>query len=233
MDNSLLYFNDHEPFCTNWLGRLWPNSTISRCDVADIGAEELEEHHRVHLFAGIGGWEYALRLAEWPEELEAWTGSCPCQPFSAGGKRLAHADSRDSWPSFSRLVNKCHPPVIFGEQVASDLGRSGSLEYDMTWKRWDMPSGEPICRLAALGRRISVLDSGGWPIAGWLTPTARDYKDGDCNLENNPVSGRLGRMVLLSSTAPMGRRGELSPAFCLWLMGYPTGWNESVLQGTR
>ena len=43
----------------------------------------------------------------------------------------------------------------------------GSIEYVLTWKRWDMPSGPPICALRASTPRISDKDCGGWP-----TPTA-------------------------------------------------------------
>lgn len=50
------------------------------------------------------------------------------------------------------------------------MGVFGSMEYVLTWKRWDMPSGPPICALRALGRRISDKDSIGWP-----TPQARDH----------------------------------------------------------
>lgn len=70
-----------------------------------------------------GGWDLALQLARWPADREVWTGSCPCQPFSAAGKRRGLADERHLWPEFFRLIAWCRPPVIFGEQVASADGR--------------------------------------------------------------------------------------------------------------
>ena len=76
-----------------------------------------------HLFAGIGGWPYALALAGWPAWREAWTASCPCQPLSSAGQRRGHADERHLWPAFYRLVAECRPATIFGEQVASKDGR--------------------------------------------------------------------------------------------------------------
>jgi DNA (cytosine-5)-methyltransferase 1 len=48
-----------------------------------------------------------------------WTGSCPCQPFSQVGERKGFEDERHLWPVWRRLIKKCRPAVIFGEQVAS------------------------------------------------------------------------------------------------------------------
>ena len=79
---------------------------------------------RVHFFAGIAGWDLALRLGGWPNESPVWTGSCPCQPFSSSGKQGGEADERHLWPAFWRLISECRPPVVFGEQVASPLGRA-------------------------------------------------------------------------------------------------------------
>ena len=49
------------------------------------------------------------------------------------------------------------------------LDVSGSLEYKLTWKHWDTPSGLRICALRASARRTSDNDCGGLP-----TPQARD-----------------------------------------------------------
>jgi len=61
----------------------------------------------------------------------------------------------------------------------------------------------------------------------WMTPTARDHKDGATNLANTPVNGLLGRQVLMTSMAghnisPSPR--TLNPLFVEALMGWPTGW---------
>ena len=49
------------------------------------------------------------------------------------------------------------------------MGASGSPEYVLTWKQWDMESGPPICALRARAARISDNGFGGWP-----TPVAND-----------------------------------------------------------
>jgi len=44
----------------------------------------------------------------------------------------------------------------------------GWPEYELTWKRWDMPSVPPICALRARAHRTSASDCSGWP-----TPVAQ------------------------------------------------------------
>ena len=63
----------------------------------------------------------------------------------------------------------------------------------------------------------------------WMTPTARDHKDGATSLANTPVNGLLGRQVLVTPTA--GRTScdmprTLNPLFVEALMGWPTGWTD-------
>ena len=56
-------------------------------------------------------------------------------------------------------------------RLAAALDVNGSPEYVLIWKLWDMPSGVPICRLAASGRR-----TGGSGCSGWPTPAANEYE---------------------------------------------------------
>ena len=119
-----MYFNEHEPYVAAWLRNLWPGAAVDERSIVEVQPAELVGHRRVHLFAGIGGWEYALRLAGWPEGREVWTGSCPCQPFSSAGRNDGVLDERHLWPTFHRLIAERHPSIIFGEQVASAAGRA-------------------------------------------------------------------------------------------------------------
>lgn len=119
-----VYFNDNDIFVCRWLRNLYPDAKVDRRSISVIRGEEVASYKRVHLFAGIGGWEYALSLAGWPEDRPIWTGSCPCQPFSTAGKRKADNDERNLWPEMYRLIKEQRPPTVFGEQVASPLGRT-------------------------------------------------------------------------------------------------------------
>jgi len=121
------YFNEFDSKLTPWLQALVDAGEIAAGDVdsrsiVEVKASDLEGFTQVHFFAGIGGWSHALRLAGWPDSRRVWTGSCPCQPFSTAGKRKGQADERHLWPAMFRLIAKCHPNVIFGEQVASAIG---------------------------------------------------------------------------------------------------------------
>jgi DNA (cytosine-5)-methyltransferase 1 len=123
------YYNEYDKFAAAWLRELITDGLIATGDVdersiLDVRPDDLRGYDQCHFFAGIGGWSHALRLAGWPDDREVWTGSCPCQPFSVAGKQAGKADKeRHLWPTFHALIAVCRPPVCFGEQVASKLGR--------------------------------------------------------------------------------------------------------------
>lgn len=128
------YYNEIDPFCAQWLRNLISAGHIAPGDVdersiEDVRPDDLQGYDQCHFFAGIGVWSHALRLAKWPDSgLPVWTGSCPCQPFSAAGKGAGFADERHLWPAFFHLISECRPSVIFGEQVA---GRNGLAWLDL------------------------------------------------------------------------------------------------------
>jgi site-specific DNA-cytosine methylase len=121
------YYNEINPYAAQWLRNLIAAGHIARGDVdersiEDVKPDDLRNYTQCHFFAGIGVWSYALRRAGWPDDRPVWTGSCPCQPFSAAGKGAGFADPRHLWPDFAWLIRQCRPVVIFGEQVASKDG---------------------------------------------------------------------------------------------------------------
>ena len=123
------YYNEHDPKAAAWLRELMRagvimDGVVDERSIAEVRPADLVGFARVHFFAGIGGWDYALKLAGWPADRPIWTGSCPCQPFSAAGRGRGHEDARHLWPEFQRLIAECRPPVVLGEQVASRLGRT-------------------------------------------------------------------------------------------------------------
>ena len=125
--SKLAYYNEIDPYAAQWLRNLIDAGEIAPGDVdersiEDVKPDELMGYTQCHFFAGLGGWSYALRLAGWADERPVWTGSCPCQPFSAAGKRAGVADERHLWPAWFHLIEICRPVNIFGEQVASKDG---------------------------------------------------------------------------------------------------------------
>ena len=121
------YYNEYDRKTAAWLRELIkagaiPDGHVDERSIADVQPTDLAGYTQCHFFAGIGGWSYALQLAGWPSDRPVWTGSCPCQPFSAAGKGLAQADERHLWPVFFDLIRQCRPEHVFGEQVASAIG---------------------------------------------------------------------------------------------------------------
>ncbi|MGZ0105168.1 DNA cytosine methyltransferase [Achromobacter sp. KK8] len=124
MARAVAYYNEIDPYAADWLRNLIAAGHIAPGDVdersiEDVHPDDLRPYTQCHFFAGIGVWSYALRRAGWPDDRPVWTGSCPCQPFSAAGKGTAFDDERHLWPAWHWLIQECRPPVVFGEQVAS------------------------------------------------------------------------------------------------------------------
>ena len=147
--SGLDFYNDNDPAACAWIEQLIaagliPPGRVDNRSIADVRATDLSGLRRAHFFAGIGGWAEALRLADFPDWLPVWTGSPPCQPFSAAGKRAGRDDARHLGPAFVDLVRAGRPPVLFGEQVASSdaIGRAAKPRQqgagaEPAWAWWD------------------------------------------------------------------------------------------------
>lgn len=131
-----VYYNEFDKKKAAWLRHLIEEGAIAHGivderSIHEVQAEDLRGFAQCHFFAGVGIWSFALRRAGWPDDRRAWTGSCPCGPFSKAGLRKGFADPRHLWPEWFRLIGECGPDRIFGEQsdeadawvdlVASDL----------------------------------------------------------------------------------------------------------------
>jgi len=124
MPRPSIYYNDNCPQVCAWVRQLMfdgliPYGVVDSRSILDVQPADLEGFTQCHFFCGIAGWAYALKLAGWPATRPVWTGSPPCQPFSAAGKLEGKEDARHLGPKFISLVRACRPPVLFGEQVAS------------------------------------------------------------------------------------------------------------------
>ena len=225
------YYNEINKHAAEWLRKLIANGQIAPGDVdersiEDVRADDLVGYTQCHFFAGIGGWSLALRLANWPDDREVWTGSCPCQPYSVAGRGLADADPRNLWPQFRRLIAERRPPGVFGEQVAGKAGRSwfagvrGDLEA-----LGDAAGGADLCAAGVSAPHIrqrlywvAHLDQTGW----------RDLAQGATGSE--PMAWVAG---LVTGTVKENRPGlkmdrpvGLNPAWACWLMGFPDEWTK-------
>lgn len=124
------YYNDNDPYCVEWLRNLIRDGLIADGvvddrSIKDVRAKDLDDFTQVHLFAGVGGWSLALRMAGWPDDRPVWTGSCPCQPFSTAGQQKGFDDERHLWPQFLGALRGFGNAIV--PQVAALFIRASGL----------------------------------------------------------------------------------------------------------
>jgi len=138
-------------------GHITPGKIDDR-PIQELTAADVIGYERVHFFAGIAGWDYALNLANWGSRF-VWTGSCPCQPFSAAGKKGRQSDERNLWPHWGRLITKSSPATVFGEQV-DDAVAAGWLDdvfYDLEKENYACAAALlPACSVGAPHERQRI-----------------------------------------------------------------------------
>ena len=153
------FYNEWDPYAASWLRQLVedghiPPGEVDERDINTIDPDELIRYTQCHFFAGIGGWVYALRLANWGDR-RVWTGSCPCQPFSvAGNKKGASDKERNLWPVWFNLIKVVRPDTVFGEQVASAVNEKyqwlDAVSHDLEDEGYRIGSGIlPACSVKA------------------------------------------------------------------------------------
>ena len=141
------YYNDIDPFCCAVLRRHiesgeLPPGVVAERDIRTVDAEELMGHEQIHLFAGIGGFPFGLRMAGWPDGKPILTAGFPCQPVSVAGKRLGQEDERWLWPEVARVVRVVRPRLVLLENVpgllvrgmGDVLGDLAAMGYDAEWQ---------------------------------------------------------------------------------------------------
>lgn len=222
-----VYYNEIDKDCAACLQALMDADAIPRGDIdtrsiEDVTPNELRGYTQCHFFAGIGGWAYALDLAGWPRNRPVWTGSCPCQPFSAAGKGAGFADERHLWPAWQHLIAQLRPTEILGEQVSSKAA-----------DRWiDLVQSD----MEGMGYAVGAIP---FPAAGigaqfigdrlyWLAKStaAPEWDEQPRQESRRRPTGRMGGSSNPFRGTPLGR--VHSPAFELWTMGYPDAWQEQM-----
>jgi DNA (cytosine-5)-methyltransferase 1 len=164
------YYNEIDPRAAAWIRELIKEGVITDGEVdersiEDVLPADLAGFDRCHFFAGLAAWDYALNLAGWGDR-PVWTGSCPCQPFSAAGKGEGFADERHLWPAWFHLIEVCRPDTLFGEQVSSKDGTVwlDLVHADLEGTNYTVGTLDiPVCGVGAPHRRqrlFFVADSG-------------------------------------------------------------------------
>ena len=212
MSKTYAFYNENDAYAAQWLRNLIKaghitDGVVDDRSIEDITPDDLKGFRRVHLFAGIGVWDYALNRAGWGD-YEVWSGSCPCQPFSVAGKGLGFADERHLWPAMLWLVQQRRPITVFGEQVASKDGYTWLDTVSLDLENTGYTVGAVVAPAAGFGaphqrhRMYWVAHSNDEGSQG------REF-GGDCTLERVTGSGSVvsGLADTLQSGRP-ARRAE-------------------------
>ena len=109
----------------------------------------------------------------------------PVSRFRARASARATPTSATFGPLFTTSSPSADLQRCLASRLQARMGASGSPEFGLIWKNWDMPAGEPICALRASERRTG--DSG---CSGWPTPMAGAKATEDYNEAGNTDSGR-------------------------------------------
>jgi len=194
------FYSENDPKACAWLDALMSEGLITpgKIDdrsIEDIIPSDLAGYDRVHMFAGIGIWDYVLNQAGWGDR-PVWTGSCPCQSFSPAGHRKGFADERHLWPAFFHHIVHAKPGFVpvFGEQVAS---RDGLAWFDLV--QADLEGQGYACGAvdtcaAGFGAphlRQRLYWVAHAPDAGWQGRQAESERAGELVLESDGMADRL------------------------------------------
>ena len=209
-------YNEIERYPAQWLrnladaGHIDGPVTVDERSIADLTAADVADATQLHLFAGIGGWSHALKIAGWPAGEPVWTGSCPCQPFSAAGKGLGTDDARHLWPEMHRLIGECRPPVVFGEQVASRAGREwlAGVRADLEAMGYAVGASDMCAAGAGAPHIRQRLYWGAIRLADTNSGQRAGLTDGQGRIDNRAQAGRQQGDSFAQSGEPSGRLAD-------------------------
>ena len=207
------YYNEIDPYAAQWLrnlieaGHIAPGDVDER-DIRDVYPSDLHGYNQCHFFAGIGIWSHALRRAGWPDSRPVWTGSCPCQPFSAAGRRSGMLDERHLWPAFHHLIKQRRPPVVFGEQVASKdgLGWLDLVQADMEGAGYSVGAAD----LCAAGVGAPHWRQRLWFVAERLADAGRTRSERGPDAQGSAHAGATQRHQGSDDDQPRGNTGRVA-----------------------
>jgi DNA (cytosine-5)-methyltransferase 1 len=221
MRTSGSYYNEFDKHAAAWLRELIKRGLIADGEVderniEDVRPDELVGFRQIHLFAGIGGWSNALRLAGWDDSKEVLTVSCPCQPYSTAGKGKGITDERHLWPAALHIISQRKPTAIFGEQVASAITHGWFDDVSQGLEAQGYSVGAAVLPASAAGRGHSRdrLFFVGYSEYDGLSTTKELVSDGSAILHDQKRTHHPGELTGASDICVMadplrcGRQGS-------------------------
>lgn len=199
-------YNEIDPYAAQWLRNLCDRDLIApgkvdERSIRDLTPDDVAGPGQRHFFAGIGGWSLALRMAGWPDDLDVWTGSCPCQTHSSAA-RGRHVE-RDWWPELYRLIVSIRPRFVFGEQVASAKTWIAGVRNDMEAIGYRFGGGSlPACAIGADHARerlyfVCYTNGEGESVRAKYAQVARVRRCGGHDGHMEPADGVPNRVAVL------------------------------------
>jgi hypothetical protein len=153
-----------------------------------------------------------------------------------------------SWPTPTRQDAASSGAAGYSTESGRHSGTTLTDAARASWPTPNVPNGgrtvhhtegESTTRYHK-GKKVQVgLES----VASWATPSARDFKNEDrceeiaakrmAHPRGKPLSEKAHGMTSSGSPAQTESKGQLNPAFSLWLMGYPPEWLNCAPLATR
>ena len=251
MKKSKVYYNENDPFAAKWLEELIKEGLIAW---ATWTPEALKKLNRPSLL-GISS---TTSLPE-SEGGPTRSGSQAGPMIEKSGQEAAPVNpSQQRENDWVRMIRATSGRTSSSSSKSKSLQRSlenrlrvrmegsGSPEYELIWKWWAMPLGQPILAQRASERHIS-----GSGFTGWPTPTTRDGRPLKGALDRPGKKGgpSLSHLVLKGWASPRTNKFgngdshgnyqkplnakmagvELNPHFNRWLLGYPPEWFNAAV----
>ena len=110
--------------------------------------------------SGVGPWP--LNSPDGPQMSLFGPGVAPVSLFRLRENELVQAMRATSGPNSSGSSVSVDLQRFLENRLRARMAASGSPEYALTWRHWDMPSGPPICARRARSRKQKIISGLFW-----------------------------------------------------------------------
>ena len=142
--NKWALYHNHDPFKCEVVREAIKAKAIADgeviCgDIKELKSEDIMGFRQFHAFCGGGFWSLALRQAGWPDNREAWTGSCLVPPSQSLAKERGLQTLVTSGLSGIASSASVDLERSLVSRLQQRLDTAGSTLFVETWKRRSTP----------------------------------------------------------------------------------------------